>query len=88
MVRHLVIFGAAGDLSTRYLLPALVQLYEKGKLPENIRVIGVHRRDRDEEQCRRFAQESLRHHGGERGSAGRPEQPSVAPPPEMRVLEE
>jgi glucose-6-phosphate 1-dehydrogenase len=65
LVKHLVIFGAAGDLSTRYLLPALAQLYEGGKLPENFRVIGVHRRDWDDEQFRRFALESLRRHAGE-----------------------
>jgi glucose-6-phosphate 1-dehydrogenase len=65
VVRHLVIFGAAGDLSTRYLLPALAQLYEQGKLPKNFRVIGVHRRDWDDEQLRRFTLESLRRHAGE-----------------------
>ncbi len=65
MVRHLVIFGAAGDLSIRYLLPALAQLHEQDRLPENFRVIGVHRRDWDDEQFRRFARESLRHHAGE-----------------------
>jgi glucose-6-phosphate 1-dehydrogenase len=65
VVRHLVIFGAAGDLSIRYLLPALAQLYEQGKLPENFRVIGVHRRDWDDDQFRRFALESLRRHARE-----------------------
>jgi glucose-6-phosphate 1-dehydrogenase len=65
VVRHLVIFGAAGDLSTRYLLPALAQLYEQGKLPENFRVIGVHRRDWDDEHFRRFALESLQRHAEE-----------------------
>ncbi len=65
MVRHLVIFGAAGDLSTRYLLPAVAQLYEQGKLPANFRVIGVHRRDWDDEQFRRFALESLQRHAEE-----------------------
>ena len=65
VVRHLVIFGAAGDLSSRYLLPALAQLYERGKLPEDFRVIGVHRRDWDDEQFRRFALDSLRRHADE-----------------------
>jgi glucose-6-phosphate 1-dehydrogenase len=65
VVEHLVIFGPAGDLSTRYLLPALAQLYEEGRLPENFRVTGVHRRDWDDEQFRRFALESLRRHAGE-----------------------
>jgi glucose-6-phosphate 1-dehydrogenase len=65
VVEHLVIFGPAGDLSTRYLLPALAQLYEEDRLPENFRVTGVHRRDWDDEQFRRFALESLRRHAGE-----------------------
>jgi len=65
VVKHLVIFGPAGDLSTRYLLPAIAQLYEQGRLPENFRVTGVHRRDWDDEQFRRFALESLRRHAGE-----------------------
>jgi glucose-6-phosphate 1-dehydrogenase len=65
VIRHLVIFGAAGDLSARYLLPALAQLYERGKLPEDFRVIGVHRRDWDDEQFRRFALDSLRRHADE-----------------------
>lgn len=65
MVKHLVILGSAGDLSTRYLLPALAQLYEDGRLPEDFRVTGVHRRDWDDEQFRRFALESLGRHAGE-----------------------
>ena len=64
MVKHLVIFGAAGDLSARYLLPALAQLYEVGKLPEGLRVTGVHRRDWDDEQFRRFVLENLERHAG------------------------
>jgi glucose-6-phosphate 1-dehydrogenase len=60
-----VIFGIAGDLSARYLLPALAQLYEAGKLPEGLRVTGVHRRDWDDEQFRRFVVESLERHAAE-----------------------
>ncbi len=65
MVEHLVIFGPTGDLSTRYLLPAIAQLYEEGRLPENFRVTGVHRRDWDDERFRSFAQESLGRYAGE-----------------------
>jgi glucose-6-phosphate 1-dehydrogenase len=65
VAKHLVIFGPAGDLSIRYLLPAIAQLYTVGKLPENFRITGVHRRDWDDEQFRRFALESLRRHAGE-----------------------
>jgi glucose-6-phosphate 1-dehydrogenase len=65
VIRHLVILGGAGDLSARYLLPALAQLYEGGKLPEDFRVVGVHRAEWDDEQFRLFALESLRRHAGE-----------------------
>jgi glucose-6-phosphate 1-dehydrogenase len=71
VVEYMVIFGAAGDLSARYLLPALAQLYEAGKLPQNFRVIGVHRRDWDDEQFRRFALERLERHAGELSAAAR-----------------
>jgi glucose-6-phosphate 1-dehydrogenase len=65
VAEHMVIFGVAGDLSVRYLLPALAQLYEVGKLPEGLRVTGVHRRDWSDEQFRRFILESLERHAGE-----------------------
>src|SRR5689334_9140329 len=41
----LVIFGITGDLSRRYLLPALGQIKRAGQLPGNFEVIGVTRRD-------------------------------------------
>jgi glucose-6-phosphate 1-dehydrogenase len=71
VVEHLVLFGIAGDLSTRYLLPALAQLYEVGKLPEGLRVTGVHRRDWDDEQFRRFVVESLERHAAELSAEAR-----------------
>ncbi|MBM4005390.1 MAG: glucose-6-phosphate dehydrogenase [Planctomycetes bacterium] len=40
----LVIFGASGDLTSRKLVPALYQLYQRGRLPEGTRVLGVARR--------------------------------------------
>ncbi len=36
----LVIFGASGDLSQRKLIPALYNLYRKGRLPEGLRMLG------------------------------------------------
>lgn len=41
----LVIFGITGDLSSRYLLPALYQLFKDGQLGKQARIIGVTRGD-------------------------------------------
>ena len=49
----LVIFGAAGDLTKRLLVPALRNLRRAGLLPKEFAVIGVSRRDMDNETFRR-----------------------------------
>lgn len=41
----LVIVGISGDLSKRYLLPALRQLYKTGELPKALKVVGISRRE-------------------------------------------
>lgn len=48
----IVIFGAAGDLTWRKLVPALYNLYLDQWLPERFKIIGV---DRQEMNRRRFA---------------------------------
>ena len=45
LTRRLVIFGAAGDLCKRKLIPALYELWKKKLLPENILIVGASRRD-------------------------------------------
>lgn len=40
----LVVFGISGDLSRRYILPALANLKSAGYLPGNFRLIGLSRR--------------------------------------------
>jgi len=40
-----VIFGATGNLSRKKLLPALYHLEESKKLPENMAILGIGRRD-------------------------------------------
>lgn len=40
MIRTLLLLGATGDLSRRYLLPALGALPEAGRLPDGFRVVG------------------------------------------------
>ena len=38
-----VIFGASGDLTKRKLVPALYHLWDTGKLPKNLAIMGVSR---------------------------------------------
>src|SRR5215213_8384763 len=39
----IVIFGATGDLTARKLVPSLYRLDRKGRLPGDVRVVGVAR---------------------------------------------
>jgi glucose-6-phosphate 1-dehydrogenase len=43
MTQTIVIFGASGDLTSRKLIPALYELYRKGRLPEQTRIVGFSR---------------------------------------------
>ena len=45
LTRRLVIFGAAGDLAKRKLIPALYELWKKELLPHNILIVGASRRE-------------------------------------------
>jgi glucose-6-phosphate 1-dehydrogenase len=56
----LVIFGGAGDLAKRLLIPALYNLRRAGLLPEDFAVIGVARTEKDDESFRRDFRDSLR----------------------------
>ncbi len=58
----LVIFGATGDLTGRYLLPALARLAAAGALPPDLRVLGAGRDDLDTEQFRKRAGDRLDQH--------------------------
>jgi glucose-6-phosphate 1-dehydrogenase len=50
-----VIFGGAGDLAHRKLLPALYNLFVDGVLPANTAVVGVGRKDLSDDAYRNFA---------------------------------
>jgi glucose-6-phosphate 1-dehydrogenase len=45
MIRQLIIFGASGDLRSRYLIPACAEIYAGGYLPDGFRILGVDRED-------------------------------------------
>jgi glucose-6-phosphate 1-dehydrogenase len=55
-----VIFGAAGDLTKRLLLPALYNLAAAGLLPEDFAVVGVARSNIADDEFRRQMADALR----------------------------
>src|SRR4030095_9697682 len=67
----IVIFGGAGDLAARKLLPALYNLHVDGLLPPRIAIVGVGRKAFTDETYRAFAKD-----GTERFSRRPPEDPS------------
>ncbi len=62
----LVIFGASGDLTRRKLMPALVSLHCKGRLPDTLQILGVARSDLDDFQFRELLAGFLGSEGMER----------------------
>jgi glucose-6-phosphate 1-dehydrogenase len=56
----LVIFGAAGDLTKRLLLPALYNLRRSKLLPEDFAIVGVARNERNDETFRAEVEADLR----------------------------
>ena len=56
----MVIFGAAGDLTKRKLIPALYNLRETKLLPDSFAVIGVARAEMNDEEFRRRLSDDIR----------------------------
>ncbi len=56
---QVVIFGAAGDLALRKLLPALASLSAKSQPPEGFSVVGVSRREKTDEAFRAEVAEAM-----------------------------
>jgi glucose-6-phosphate 1-dehydrogenase len=54
-----VIFGGAGDLAHRKLLPALYNLHVDGLLPPQIAIVGVGRKEMSDEDYRAFAKSGV-----------------------------
>ncbi len=55
----IVIFGGAGDLAHRKLLPALYNLFVDGALPANTAVVGVGRKEMSDDEFREFAKSGV-----------------------------
>jgi glucose-6-phosphate 1-dehydrogenase len=62
MVERLVLFGATGDLASRYLLPALTALQAAGRLPGGFTMTGASRENMDDVAFQRWARERLEQH--------------------------
>ena len=56
----MVIFGSAGDLTRRLLMPALYNLAKAGRLSENFALIGVDRSQRSTDEFRDYLAEGVR----------------------------
>jgi glucose-6-phosphate 1-dehydrogenase len=56
----LVIFGATGDLARRKLLPALYNLAHEGALPERFHLVGVSRKEKENEDYREECERAIR----------------------------
>ncbi len=54
-----VIFGGAGDLSHRKLLPALYNLSVDGELPEQLAIVAFSIEDMDDDKYRAFARDGI-----------------------------
>lgn len=58
----LVIYGASGDLTARKLIPALYQLDQQGRLPEQLCVLGLARTEMSDQEWREHLQPWVQRH--------------------------
>jgi glucose-6-phosphate 1-dehydrogenase len=65
MPHTFVIFGASGDLTQRKLIPALYQLYRKGRLPAETRIVGFSRSEYSSDGWRKHLSGSVAQHLGQ-----------------------
>jgi glucose-6-phosphate 1-dehydrogenase len=71
VIEHLVILGATGDLTARYLLPALVALHDGGYIGDRFRMSAVGRQDWRDDDFRSWASSQLDMHSPEAPAAAR-----------------
>ncbi len=69
MIRTICILGASGDLTSRFLVPAIARLHAGGQLPEGFRIVGLARDDWDTEAFRRHLRSKLSASSPEDGAA-------------------
>ena len=71
VISRLVLFGATGDLSARYLFPALAAMHAAGRLPSPFRIIGVARDRLTDDAFRERVAEALTTHSTDAAPASR-----------------
>jgi glucose-6-phosphate 1-dehydrogenase len=71
VIERLVIFGATGDLTARYLLPGIAALQAAGQLPAGFRLAGAGREAWDSDRYRDWAAAQLDRHAGGLPAAAR-----------------
>jgi glucose-6-phosphate 1-dehydrogenase len=71
MLTRLLLFGATGDLTGRFLLPALAELQAAGELPAETDVLAAATEDWDSSQYCEYATEQLARHAGHIPNAAR-----------------
>jgi len=54
MIRHIVLLGAGGNVTARYLLPALVTLNETDNLPDNFIITAIEKMKRTTEEFHHY----------------------------------
>ena len=94
MIQRLVIFGATGDLTARYLLPALAALRTTGEVGDEFELIATARDDWNDQRFRDWAADGLGRHAadvpaGERAaitSASRYQQADVGDPASIAAV--
>jgi len=65
MIRRLLVLGASGDLTGRFLLPGLAQLSAAGELPGDLTVLGAAREGWEDDTFRQHTQEQLDEHAAD-----------------------
>ncbi len=55
----MVVFGASGDLTSRKLLPSLMQIFQRQLLDDKFYFLGVGRKDLSDQQFREITQQSI-----------------------------
>jgi glucose-6-phosphate 1-dehydrogenase len=71
MIRRLIILGATGDLTARYLLPGLAALRAAGKLSDDFRLVAVGRENWADDVFRHWAAAQLERHAKELPAAAK-----------------
>jgi glucose-6-phosphate 1-dehydrogenase len=71
MIERLVLLGATGDLTARYLLPGLAALRSGGHIGDGFRLIGVGREDWRDDEFRNWASAQLDQHARQFPAAAR-----------------